>query len=62
MKFLWIHRHGVTLGSDLDVISIIVVMGHSIGCEETIHGNILVRDISKWTEKRSEMYGFMGEV
>ena len=52
----------MTLGSDLDVISIIVVMGHSIGCEETIHGNILVRDISKWTEKRSEMYGFMGEV
>jgi len=40
----------------------IVVMGHNVGCKETIHGNILVGDISKWTEKWGEMCGFIGEV
>jgi len=37
-------------------------MGHNVGCEETIHGDILVRGISRWTEKWSEMCGFIGEV
>jgi len=37
-------------------------MGHNEGCEETIHGNILISDISKWAEMWGEMCGFIREI